>query len=229
MFNLKRWAIVLLALSVLSAPALFAQSVTSGTLAGAVTTRADNAALPGVTIEAVHQPTGTQYTTVTGSDGRWTIPNARVGGPYRVTATLAGFKTVTSENVAVRLGETAEVPAMRMDLASVSEAITVTATPDTIINPGHTGATSNVTTQQIQELPTVNRALQDFARTNPYFDVSPTSDTGTFMTVLGQNFRYNNIQIDGAVNNDLFGLASSGTPGGQASAQPIALDALQQL
>ncbi|HEY6843996.1 MAG TPA: carboxypeptidase-like regulatory domain-containing protein, partial [Thermoanaerobaculia bacterium] len=229
MSNLKRWAFVLLALSLLAAPALFAQSVTTGTLAGSVTTRADNAALPGVTIEAVHQPTGTQYSTVTGADGRWIIPNARIGGPYRVTATLSGFKTVTAENVGVRVGEVTEVPPMRMDLATVSEAITVTATPDTVINPGHTGATSTVNTQQIQTLPTVNRALQDFARTNPYFDVSPTSDTGTFMTVLGQNFRYNNIQIDGAVNNDLFGLASSGTPGGQTSAQPIPLDALAQL
>ena len=229
MFSFKRWAIVLVALCMIAAPSLFAQSVTSGTLAGDVTTKADNSALPGVTIEAVHVPTGTQYTTVTGANGRFEIPNARVGGPYRVTATLSGFKTVTSNNVQVRLGETAEVPTMTMELATVSEAITVTATPDAIINPGHTGATSSVSTTQIQTLPTVNRALQDFARTNPYFDVSPTSDTGTFMTVLGQNFRYNNIQIDGAVNNDLFGLASSGTPGGQTNAQPIALDALQQL
>ncbi|HUJ14419.1 MAG TPA: carboxypeptidase regulatory-like domain-containing protein [Thermoanaerobaculia bacterium] len=229
MSNLKRWAIVLVALSIISAPALLAQSVTTGTLAGSVTTRADNSALPGVTIEAVHQPTGTRYTSVTDSKGHWEIPNARVGGPYRVTATLSGFKTVTAENVSVRLGEVNEVPAMKLDLATVSEAITVTATPDTIINPGHTGATSNVTTQQIQTLPTVNRALQDFARTNPYFDVSPTSSDGTFMTVLGQNFRYNNIQIDGAVNNDLFGLASTGTPGGQTSQQPIPLDALQQM
>ena len=37
--------------------------------------------------------------------------------------------------------------------------------------------------------------------------------------------QYNNIQIDGAVNNDLFGLSSSGTPG---LAAPISLDAVQE-
>jgi hypothetical protein len=229
MFISKRWAVVLVAVCMIAAPSLFAQSVTSGTLAGDVTTTADNSALPGVTVEAVHLPTGTQYTTVTRANGRYEIPNARIGGPYRVTATLSGFKIVTANNIQVRVGETAEVPTMRMELAAVSEAITVTASPDPVINPGHTGSTSSVSTTQIQQLPTVNRTLQDFARTNPYFDVSPTSSDGTFMTVLGQNFRYNNIQIDGAVNNDLFGLASSGTPGGQTGAQPISLDAVAQL
>src|SRR5436190_2378623 len=49
------------------------------------------------------------------------------------------------------------------------------------------------------------------------------------MNVAGRNNRYNSIQNDGAVNNDLFGLAASGTPGGQANTQPIAIDALEQL
>jgi hypothetical protein len=47
--------------------------------------------------------------------------------------------------------------------------------------------------------------------------------------VAGRNNRYNNIQIDGAVNNDLFGLAASGAPGGQADTQPISLDAIQEI
>ena len=45
----------------------------------------------------------------------------------------------------------------------------------------------------------------------------------------GRNNRYNNIQLDGAVNNDLFGLAASGVPGGQADAQPVSLDAIQEI
>jgi len=110
----------------------------------------------------------------------------------------------------------------------VSEAITVTATANDVINPNRTGSTSAVSEDQIEMLPTVNRQLQDFARTNPYFNTSLTGD-GTFMFVAGRNNRYNNIQIDGAVNNDLFGLAASGTPGGQAGTQPISLDAIQEL
>ena len=228
MFILKRWAVVLTALCMMCAPALFAQSVTSGTLAGTVTSRADKTPLPGVTIEAVHLPTNTRYTTVTSPSGYFEIPNARVGGPYRISASLAGFRTSSAENINVRLGSTEDVP-LSMELAAVSEAITVTAQSDPIINPGHTGAETQVSTKQIMELPTVNRSLQDFARTNPYFVVNPTDPSGTEMNVAGRNNRYNTIQIDGAVNNDLFGLAASGTPGGQANTQPISLDAIQQI
>ncbi|HYS52755.1 MAG TPA: TonB-dependent receptor [Thermoanaerobaculia bacterium] len=221
----------LLCLSLLAlvalAPAAIAQ-VTTGNIAGNVTTRQDNSALPGVTVEAVHTPTGTRYSTVAGANGYYLIPNARVGGPYRVTATLEGFKPTTAENVEVRIGETTNVP-LALGLATVSEAITVTAVSDPIINPNHTGSESQVSTKQIENLPTVNRSLQDFARTNPYFTVDASDATATVVNVAGRNNRYNNIQIDGAVNNDLFGLAGTGTPGGQANTQPISLDAIQQL
>jgi hypothetical protein len=208
------------------APLMHAQ-VTTGTLTGTVS-GADGSALPGVTVEAVHVPTGTRYSTVSGSSGRFTIANVRVGGPYTITASLESFKTSTATNVQARLGEATEVP-IKMQLAAVSETITVTATTDPIINPEHTGSTSSVSTHQIETLPTVNRTLQDFARTNPYFVTDLTEASGTTLNVAGRNNRYNNIQIDGAVNNDLFGLAGTGTPGGQTGAQPISLDAIQQL
>ena len=48
--------------------------------------------------------------------------------------------------------------------------------------------------------------------------------------MAGNSYRYNSLQIDGAVNNDLFGLAgSAGTPGGTAETQPISLDAIQEI
>lgn len=221
--------LLLLTASVLLAlvPAIHAQ-VTTGTIAGVVTAKSDGSALPGVTIEAVHVPTGTRYESVTGSSGLYVIPNVRVGGPYRVTATLEGFRREEKTGVNVRLGMSEEVP-LAMELAAVAEAITVTAEADPIINPNRTGSTSAVSETQIESLPTVNRSLQDFARTNPYFNIEVWDATATRMTVAGRNNRYNSIQIDGAVNNDLFGLADTGTPGGQANTQPISLDAVEQL
>jgi len=201
--------------------------VTNGSLTGLVT-GADGSALPGVTIEAVHVPTGTHYASVTTSNGRYTIPNVRVGGPYTVTANLEGFKATAVNNVQVALGETRDVN-IALQLAAVSEAITVTANTDPIINPEHTGSTSSVSTREMETLPTVNRTLQDFARTNPYFTTDLSDANGTTLNVAGRNNRFNNIQIDGAVNNDLFGLAGTGTPGGQTGTQPISLDAIAQL
>jgi outer membrane receptor for ferrienterochelin and colicin len=225
--NVFGLALVVCALAIFATTPLFAQATTGG-IAGTVVSDADNSALPGVTVEAVHVPTGTRYSTVSGANGRFTLPNVRVGGPYKVTASLEGFKSSDVTNVGVSLGETAEVP-VRMKLAAVTETVTVTARPDEIINPHHTGSESTVATKQIETLPTVNRSLQDFARTNPYFNVEVWDASSTRMTVAGRNNRYNTIQIDGAVNNDLFGLADTGTPGGQANTQPISLDAIQQL
>jgi hypothetical protein len=217
--------LLLIAIALLAFAPMTQAQTTTGNIAGTVS--ASGEALPGVTIEAVHVPTGTRYDTVSGGSGRYTIPNVRVGGPYRVTASLEGFRSFEAKDVTVQLGQTADVD-VNMALSTVSEAITVTATADDIINPNRTGSSSAVSEAELEQLPTVNRQLQDFARTNPYFTTSLTGD-GTFMFVAGRNNRYNSIQIDGAVNNDLFGLSASGTPGGGAGTQPISLDAIQEL
>lgn len=224
---------MLVVLGIFACTALFiapfaSAQVTTGNLAGNVVAKSDNSALPGVTVEAVHVPTGTRYQAVSGPEGRFSIPNVRVGGPYTVTANLEGFKAATVNNVQVALGETAQVN-VNMVVAAMAESITVTASVDPVINAEHTGSTSSVSTRQIESLPTVNRTLQDFARTNPYFTTDLSDVNGTTLNVAGRNNKYNNIQIDGAVNNDLFGLAGTGTPGGQTGAQPISLDAIAQL
>ncbi len=222
--SFARFFLVVACVLVALAPSALAQT-TTGNIAGSVSASGD--LLPGVTIEAVHTPTGTRYDTVSGANGRYLIPNVRVGGPYRITATLEGFSPFQANNIQVPLGQTAEVP-VNLSLATVSEAITVTASADQIINPNRTGSATAVSEEAIESLPTVNRQLQDFARTNPYFNTSLTGD-GTFMFVAGRNNRYNNIQIDGAVNNDLFGLSSTGTPGGGTGTQPVSLDAIQEI
>jgi outer membrane receptor protein involved in Fe transport len=224
--RLQVWLGILACALLAITPAAFGQ-VTTGSLTGSVLA-ADGSALPGVTIEAVHVPTGTRYSDVTGATGRFTIPNVRVGGPYRVSAVLEGFRDAVAQNVTVPLGSAVEVQ-LTLQLASVSEAITVTANADEIINPNRTGATSVVSTEELETLPTVNRTLQDFARTNPYVNVDAQDFSATRMYVAGKNNRYNSIQIDGAVNNDLFGLADTGTPGGQADALAISLDAIQEI
>ena len=202
--------------------------VTTGTLAGRVTAESDGSMLPGVTIHAVHEPTGTAYTTTVGDDGRFALPNVRVGGPYRVTATLDGFQTKEVSAVSVSLGATTEL-VIPLAVAALAESIEVVGTADEFLNPNRAGAASAVSLEQIETLPTLRRTLQDFARTNPYFVVDNNDASSTRVSVAGRNNRYNSIQIDGAVNNDLFGLADTGTPGGAADTQPISLDAIQEI
>lgn len=214
--------------TLLCAPSLWAQGTTAGSLSGVITDEEGQTALPGAQVEAVHVPTGTRYAVTTGGDGRFTIQNARVGGPYTVTVQMDGFKTAAQEDVFVGLGEDRSV-SFGLQLAALEESVTVVAESNPLINASRTGAGSNVPLEAISSLPTVNRALEDYARLNPFFSTSSSNDGQSSLTVAGRNNRYNNIQIDGAVNNDLFGLAATGTPGGQSETQPISIDAIQEL
>ena len=228
-FRMSRMAaalIAFLAIGALATPAT--AQLTTGGLAGQVVSQSDRSPLPGVAIEAIHVPTGTRYSAVTNESGRFTIVNARVGGPYSVTANLAGFRSLEAANVYVALGDVTNL-SFELTLDTVEEVIEVVGSADDLISADRTGSTSSVSLDVIQALPTVRRQLQDYARLNPYFSVDPSDPSGTRISVAGKNNRYNTIQIDGAVNNDLFGLADTGTPGGQADTQPINLDSIQEL
>ena len=115
------WAVGLaLVLSIVGLAGSAAAQVTTGALTGSVIAQSDKSAMPGVAIEAIHLPTGTRYNAVTNENGRFTIQNVRVGGPYLVVATLAGFKPSDTEGIAVALGDTANL-AFEMVLETVEE------------------------------------------------------------------------------------------------------------
>jgi hypothetical protein len=207
----------------LLARAASAQTATTGALSGAVVDQSGGV-LPGVAVTATHEPTGTKYEAVTGSDGRFQIANVRVG-PYSVTTVLSGFKDQTQQGVNVALGEDKSLD-FKMALATLAESVTVSAQATV----AQAGTAANISSSELESLPTIQRSITDFARTNPFFNATTLGDNGDkSLSVAGRPNRYNNMQIDGAVNNDLFGLANSGTPGGQTGTQPISLDALDEV
>lgn len=230
----SRWTtpLVLAAVALLVAgawaPFASAQAITTGRLSGRVVAEADGAALPGAQVLAIHLPTGTRYDTLTRADGRFDILNVRVGGPYEVTVRMDGFVETIRNEVYVALGEEENLQ-IGLPIEAIEETVTVVGEQSPIINPSATGVTNNVSVQTIEALPVVERSLQEIAKLSPYFAAFGENDEETVVSVAGRNNRYNNIQIDGAVNNDVFGLAATGTPGGQAEAQPISYDAIQEL
>ncbi|MEM6453662.1 MAG: TonB-dependent receptor [Acidobacteriota bacterium] len=223
---LNRTVVLALVLLLAGAAGAFAQA-TRGTLAGLVTDQDESTALPGAIVEAIHTATGTVYSTVTRADGRFSILNVRIGD-YTVKVSMDGFRTEEKTGVNVALGGESYVT-FALPLASVEETLTVVAEANPLINPGRTGNTSTVPEELIDSLPNVSRSIEDLARTNPFFTTWNDNDDASALSVAGRSNRYNNIQIDGAVNNDLFGLADSGTPGGQAETQPISIEAIDEL
>jgi hypothetical protein len=207
--------------SFLATGAAGAQGVTTAAITGTVTDSAGTR-LDGARVIATHGASGTTYTATTRADGRFTIPGMRVGGPYRVSAALVGYRQEIQDGVNLTLGVTAD---LRFRLRQVSvqlEAITVTATTDAVFSSERTGAATTVASGQIAHLPTITRRVEDLLRLTPQY--SPMSFGFSF---AGQDNRLNNMTIDGSYFNNSFGLA--GQPGDRTSVSPVSLDALEQL
>ncbi|CAN5689283.1 TonB-dependent receptor [soil metagenome] len=215
---------------------LRSQGVTSSAITGLVTDEAGNP-VAGARITAVDESSGTAYNSITRETGRYDLANVRTGGPYRITATADG-RSRSRGNVFTTLSQTAEAnltlpataapeaapaPVIAAEDAAQTERVVVQGTAvDDLYSPGRTGASTYVTRQEIDALPSIARSIQDYVRLTP--QISTTGRLGP--SAAGQNNRFNNLQIDGATTSDAFGLAGSGLP--TEGAEPISLDTIDQ-
>jgi hypothetical protein len=202
----------------------YAQGVTTSGLNGRVTD-SNGVGLPGTSVVAVHTPSGTQYGTTSDSEGYYRLPNIRTGGPYQVTVSFVGYSNWERTDIYAVLGEQVKLEVVLTE--SVTELSEVVVTGDLMFASDRDGQKTIVSANKITQLPTISRSLADFARYNPLANIQQNAD-GFSISLAGQNNRYNAIYFDGAINNDVFGLAGSGTNGGQTGVQPISLDAIEQ-
>ncbi len=215
-----RKLILLVAMFVFTATSMMAQVTTSG-ISGKVTSRGEE--VIGASVKAVHEPSGTIYRAVTNIDGRFTIQGMRVGGPYKVEISYVGQRTKTFNRIDLKLGEVEDLSCAMEDDARELQEIVVTGNAS--LNATKTGAAQSLNARQIAEMPSITHGIADVARLNPQLT---TSNSGA-MSFAGANNRYNSFMIDGAMNNDVFGLASGGSNGGQAGAQPVSMETIEQI
>lgn len=195
----------------------YSQGVTTGAISGLVVD-ANGSGLPGATVLAVHEPSGTRYGTITLADGRFNLVGMRVGGPYSVTASYIGYETNKLENVYVSLGGTTNFNFTLRDVATQLGEFEVVYVRDAIFGSNRTGASTNVTQEAISTLPTISRRINDFTR------LTPQSRGSSF---AGMDDRLNNITVDGSYFNNSFGLA--GQPGDRTGVAPISLSAIEAI
>ncbi len=175
--------------------------------------------LPGANVVAIHTPTGTNYGSATNFDGRFNLLNLRVGGPYTLTISYVGFQDQTFNDVFLSLGKTYNVDAQMVSDAQQLQEVIVTGDSTGTFGSDRTGAETSVGRRELTRLPTISRSAQDFTRLEP-------SSTGN--SFGGRNDQFNNFSLDGTIFNNAFGLDAP-TPGGQTNAQPISLDAIDQI
>ncbi len=198
-----------------------AYAQTTASVGGRVTD-SEGAAVSGAAVEARDLSTGLAVTALTDDDGRYHVPNLRPGGPYAVSVSALGFADVARERLYLAIGQT-----LRLDFELTTEPIEleqlqVEVRPDPVFDPGHMGAETVLDKEIVTKLPSLSRDFTDFAVLSPHVKVDDER-----ISVAGQNDRFNAIQIDGALSQDVFGLESS-LPGGAANAKPIPLDAIEQ-
>jgi len=213
------WFLLAIFLTVTSS--VFGQ-VTTATLSGSIKD-SKGVAVPGATVTVGFPDAGIKLVLIAKSDGRFTVPNLRVGGPYRVTIDHVSYAQAVSENMFLELGLNNTVEFTLQDKTTELSGVTVSAGAAKIFDNKRTGASTNINNRMMRTLPTISRSADDYLRLTP-----SASATYNGLSFAGRNGQYNNFSLDGAVFNNPFGLDAP-TPGGQTNAQPISLDAIDQI
>ena len=176
--------------------------------------------LPGATVVATHLPSGTAYGVLAREDGGYTIPNMRIGGPYLVEISFVGYESDANDQIYLKLGEKLRHDATLKESTTQLGEVEVVGSLNSTINSDRTGAASFIANDQIRYMPTITRSTADLTRLNPM-----AAEGGSF---AGRNDQFNNYSLDGSIFNNPFGLDAA-TPGGQTEAQPVSLDAIDQI
>jgi hypothetical protein len=156
----SRTAISAAAAFVLAAPAL-AQN-TTGAVAGLVL-GADGKPVPGATVTVLHEESRSSSNATTDANGRYAARGLRVGGPYTVTVSKGG-QTERRVNVFLTLAETVDVD---LRLGTPVATVVITGQAAERFNSGNMGAGTNLNNAALQSLASIQRNLQDYARTDP--------------------------------------------------------------
>jgi len=181
--------------------------------------------LAGATVSVKHEPTNFIVSTQTNSKGYFVLSNLKVGGPYTIKVSSLGYSDQVLNDVNLIIGNN---PELNFNLVPSTNNLT-----EVVVSTNGKRTPAGATTvglRQMVTLPTLGRSLSDFTR------LTPQSNNNSF---AGSNFRYNNLTIDGAINNDAIGFSNSfggvsgggqsGAAGSGTRTNPYSIDVIQEV
>ncbi|HOO99055.1 MAG TPA: carboxypeptidase-like regulatory domain-containing protein, partial [Bacteroidales bacterium] len=164
---MRKLKFTLILLSLLLGSVTLMAQVTTSSMSGKVTDN-NGEPLEGATILATHVPSGTRYGAMANNQGSYSIQGMRPGGPYSVNVSFIGYKTESYTEITLALGENTTINSTLTSTAMEMATVTVVGYATSKFNTTRTGAVTNITNAQIDNLPTVNRSITDVTRLSPY-------------------------------------------------------------
>jgi len=133
-----------------------------------------------------------------------------------VNVSFVGYATASYTDITLYLGEAFNLNAQIKQSAVDVLEVTIIGSRPSKFSTSKTGATTNISNEQLNTMPTIDRSISDIAQISPF---------SNGMGFAGGDGRSTNFTVDGANFNNNFGL-SSNLPGG---GNPISLDAIEEM
>src|SRR5262249_42439523 len=200
----KRWlqATFLICLLLVSCGTLFGQATATSSLQGTVVDKSQ-AVLGGAEVSLTSKATGETRTAKTNGAGEYKF-DLIPAGFYSLKASATGFSTAEAKDVEVLIGRTA-TQNFTLNPGTVSETIEVTTTAP-LVDQAKTDVSTNITPEQIQDLPLIGRDIADLAYLSPGVKAAdsydPTKNRYSILSVNGQGGRNVNVTVNGVDNKD---------------------------
>jgi len=233
----KRVALLLAALFCLLAvtpSAMFAQSASTGSVAGTVTDP-QGAAVAAAAVTITDKATSISRTSATNENGHYIFVDVNPG-TYNISVNKTGFRVskIVDQVVQVGLSLTLNVT---MEIGSVAETVEVTATSGAELQTLNATVGNTIGGETLQQLPTIQRDAATFVTLQP--GVSPdgsvagaVTDQSTFMLDGGQNS--NDMDGSMAVYTPSFagdptgGIVSNSISGSPTGVMPTPIDSVEE-
>jgi hypothetical protein len=166
------------------ATSVFAQSAGQGSISGVVIDASD-AAVANATVVVANESKGIRRTLQTNESGLFVAPALPPAAGYTVTATAAGFSTVTQKEIELLVGQQVNLR-LKMQIASTATQVEVTATAP-LVEDTKTDLSQVVDRKQIDDLPINGRRVDSFVLLTPGTNSDGTFGNLTFRGVQASN------------------------------------------
>jgi hypothetical protein len=215
------------ALACAASSAVHAQQTTAGM--HGVVRDSDGKPVPGATVTIVYGPADARRATKTDSQGEFDAQGLRVGGPYKVTASKAGFRDQVLADLNLSVGDVDRLTLTMAPEGEVAEVVVTAARANTSAEKANVGSRTTMKRADIEAVVSVRRDIRDLTRRDPLtqmdFVARGTGPSGGIY-IAGSLPRSNRITIDGVRSSDTFGLNTGGL---STNRGPVSFEAIEQV